>query len=141
MQPTMAAPQGLARLEALCESYLSYVERLVFPGGCFFASLLAEMDARPGPVRDVVMELERSWIGQLTQLIQDAQRRGELSDKVDPAQLAFEIDACLELSNYHYVLFGEQAIIERGRRAIQRALELSRPRRAPRRRQHSNTGI
>ena len=44
MSPALQAPAGLRRLEALCEAYISYVERLVLSGGCFFASLLAEMD-------------------------------------------------------------------------------------------------
>jgi hypothetical protein len=43
------APEGLERLEQLCDRYLSYVERGVFPGGCFFASTAAEWDTRPGP--------------------------------------------------------------------------------------------
>lgn len=43
------APEGLERLEQLCDRYLSHVERGVFPGGCFFASTAAEWDTRPGP--------------------------------------------------------------------------------------------
>lgn len=48
LQPGLAAPDGLARLESLCEAFLSYVERNVFPGGCFFAQLLREFDAQTG---------------------------------------------------------------------------------------------
>ncbi|MEF2162646.1 helix-turn-helix domain-containing protein, partial [Pseudomonas aeruginosa] len=36
--------EGRARLEALCERFLSHVDRKVFPGGCFFASAAAELD-------------------------------------------------------------------------------------------------
>ena len=36
--PAMQAPEGVKRLELLCERYLSYVKRGVFPGGCFFAA-------------------------------------------------------------------------------------------------------
>jgi Tetracyclin repressor-like, C-terminal domain len=42
-----AAP-GRARLLALCEGYLSYIHRRVFPGGCFFVAA-AELGAVPGP--------------------------------------------------------------------------------------------
>src|SRR5580700_3332008 len=34
--PALASGSGITRLYALCESFLSYVERAVFPGGCFF---------------------------------------------------------------------------------------------------------
>ncbi|MGH3341084.1 MAG: TetR family transcriptional regulator C-terminal domain-containing protein, partial [Propionibacteriaceae bacterium] len=36
--PALQTPEGIERLQALCVGYLSYVERGVFPGGCFFAS-------------------------------------------------------------------------------------------------------
>src|SRR5215813_5425076 len=35
--PGMAAPKG-EQLYAMCDAFLSHVEREVFPGGCFFAS-------------------------------------------------------------------------------------------------------
>ena len=50
IEPALAAGPASAALHALCESFLSYVERAVFPGGCFFASAMAEFDSKaPGP--------------------------------------------------------------------------------------------
>ena len=46
--PALAAPPGLAQLAAACEAFLSYVERRVFPGGCFFVATALEMGTRPG---------------------------------------------------------------------------------------------
>src|SRR5262245_35751389 len=37
-----AAPDGVARLIALTEGYLSYLQRAVFPGGCFFGAAVAD---------------------------------------------------------------------------------------------------
>jgi AcrR family transcriptional regulator len=45
--PAQAAGSGIRRLYALCEAFLSYLERAVFPGGCFFASAMAEFDGKP----------------------------------------------------------------------------------------------
>ncbi len=45
-----AAEPGRERLLALCEGYLSYVERRVFPGGCFFVAASAEVGAQEGCV-------------------------------------------------------------------------------------------
>lgn len=118
VRPALDAPAGLRRLRGLCDAYLSYVERAVFPGGCFFASLLAEMDARSGPVHDLVVAGERSWQEQLVELARDARRQRQLADDVDVAQLAFELQACLELSNYHFVLFGDRRVVDRGRKAV-----------------------
>src|ERR1700732_4196054 len=44
--PPLASASAITRLCALCESFLSYVERAVFPGGCFFASAVAEFDCK-----------------------------------------------------------------------------------------------
>ena len=51
-EPAALASSGLDRLRLLTDGYLSYLEAETFPGGCFFASTLAEMDTQPGPVRD-----------------------------------------------------------------------------------------
>jgi hypothetical protein len=50
---------GQQRLLALCEGYLSYVERRIFPGGCFFVATSAEMGARPGRVHDEVARVQQ----------------------------------------------------------------------------------
>src|SRR6202012_2692718 len=48
VQPALEASPGLGQLAAACEAVFSYVERRVFPGGCFFAATALEMGARPG---------------------------------------------------------------------------------------------
>jgi AcrR family transcriptional regulator len=104
LRPGLAAPEGLARAQALCEAYLSYIERGVFPGGCFFAQLLAEYDAQTGPVHDQVAEGQRGWLGLLEGRIRSAQQQEELDPAADSAQLAFELSAAVELANYWSVL-------------------------------------
>ncbi len=118
MQPTYEAPEGGPRLEALFASFFSYVERGVFPGGCFFAGLLADEDARSGPVHDAAEQVEREWIGGMVELVGDAQRLGHIADDVNVEQLAFELYAYLELANYHFVLFRDPAVLGRGRVAV-----------------------
>src|SRR2546422_4354158 len=36
LKPGLKAAVGLGRIWAMCNSYLSYLRRAVFPGGCFF---------------------------------------------------------------------------------------------------------
>lgn len=127
LQPGMAAPEGFARVESLCEAYLSYVERGVFPGGCFFAQLLAEFDAPAGPIHDEVLEIQRGWLGLLEDQIRTAQERGELDAAAVPGQLAFELFAPLELANYLSTLHRDPSIVERGRRAVEATLASAAP--------------
>src|SRR3954447_20025206 len=41
--PAEQASTPLAKIETLCEQFLSHVERRVFPGGCFFASAAPQL--------------------------------------------------------------------------------------------------
>src|SRR5262245_56890598 len=62
LQPGLRAPAGVARLKALADALLSHVERRVFPGGCFFSAVAAELDMRPGAPRDSVFEIINVWL-------------------------------------------------------------------------------
>ena len=110
--------EGRARLEALCERFLSHVDRKVFPGGCFFASAAAELDTRPGPVRDRIVAVYEQWIGLLEEAARTAQERGELDRSVDPAQLTFELNAMLAEANGVYLLSGDRRAFDMARRGI-----------------------
>ena len=127
LAPASTAPAGLARLEALCEAYLSYVERGVFPGGCFFAHLLAEFDAPDGPIHDEVAATQQGWLGLLAEHIAIAQRAGDLDPDLDRSQLAFELYAPLELANYLATLCREPSLTDRGRAAVRGTLAAASP--------------
>jgi AcrR family transcriptional regulator len=116
--PARAAPEGIARLEALCDRFLSHVGRRVFPGGCFFASVAAELDTRPGPVRDRVVAVAQDWMGLLVDAVRQAQRQGEIDPALEPEQLAFELDALLALGNTAFLLNGTEEPLERARRGL-----------------------
>jgi AcrR family transcriptional regulator len=118
IEPAMQRPEGLQRLEHLCERYLSYVERGVFPGGCFFASTAAELDTRGGPIRDRVRAVLAGWDELLQANLRAAQRDGDLAQDADIGQLIFEINALLHEANGHYLLFHETAALERAQTAI-----------------------
>jgi AcrR family transcriptional regulator len=116
--PALKLADGLKRLELLCERFLSYVERGVFPGGCFFVAAAAEWDARGGPVRDRVLAIFEGWNQLLEASVREAQRVGDLERDLDPGQLVFEINALLHEANADYLLFRDTAAIERAQRAI-----------------------
>lgn len=127
--PGLDAPEGLPRLESLCEAYLSYLERGVFPGGCLFAQLLAEFDARTGPLRDGVAAAHGEWLALLTGLAETARRQGELEGSSDPDQLAFDLYAAMELANYLSILHRDRSFIERGRKSVRGHIAGAKPKR------------
>jgi AcrR family transcriptional regulator len=123
--PARAATTPLAKIEVLCEEFLSHIERRVFPGGCFFASAAAEFDTHPGPVRERIAGFQRDWTEQLTQLVSEAQAAGQLRAE-DPNQLAFELNAHLLMANTAFLLYDTPQAIQMARTAIAARLALSR---------------
>lgn len=124
LRPALAAPQGVDRLLAACEAFLSHVERRVFPGGCFFAAAAAEVGTGDGPVRDAVAEQQRQWLDLLERLARAAQSRGDLDRDGDPAQLAFELNALLVAANTSFILQRDARALERARAAVRRRLAI-----------------
>ena len=125
VEPATFAPTGLERLHQFLENFLRHVEDNVFPGGCFFASVAAEMDTHPGPVRDHAVQLTVDWLQQLETAVRDAQAEGAIDSSEDAAQLAFELDAYLLLANAQFVVSRESAPMERARDAIERRLSVA----------------
>jgi AcrR family transcriptional regulator len=116
--PAIQAPEGVQRLELLCERFLSYVERGVFPGGCFFLATAAEWDTRGGPVRERVRTILDGWAQLVEANVREAQQQGDLQRDADPQQISFEINALLHEANGHYLLFRDSAALDRARTAI-----------------------
>jgi AcrR family transcriptional regulator len=123
LKPGLAAPPGIRRLVALSETFLSHVERRVFPGGCFFAAAAAELDSRSGPVRERIAAFQREWMGTLERLAAEARAAGELERSVDPKQIAFEVNAMLAAANAQFLLQGDAAVFDRARSGLIGILE------------------
>jgi AcrR family transcriptional regulator len=125
-KPGLAAPKGVARLQAVCEAFVSYVERRVFPGGCFFWAAASELGTRRGRVRDAVAENQVDWLALLERLAREAQELGELEPEVDARQLAFELNAVMVAANNTFILQGDPEILERGRAAVHDRIDRAR---------------
>ena len=124
--PAERAASPLAKLEVVCEQFLSHVERRVFPGGCFFASAAAEFDTHPGAVRERIAAFQHEWGDGLVRLVEGAQAAGELRPEEDAEQLAFELTAHLLMANTAFLLYNSPEAIDRGRAAVAARLALSR---------------
>lgn len=121
--PALEQPRGYPRLMAICDSWLSYVRRGVFPGGCFFAAASFEFDGRPGAIRDTVRRLMNDWIGALEKAIRMAQDEGHLDPDVNPADLAFELNSLFFGANFAFYLRDDEEAIDRAGRAVRARLE------------------
>ena len=93
-------PSGLRKLLAICAAWVSYLERRVFPGGCFFTAASAEFDDRPGRVRDAIAGLTSLWDRDLYRQTRAAIEAGDLPPDTDADQLVFELGGVIMALNH-----------------------------------------
>lgn len=132
--PALIVPAGVARLEALGESWFSYLESDVFEGGCLLCSASAEMDGRPGPARDAVAAVMQEWLQLLADSAAAGIGHGDVASGTMPDQVAFDLNSIGMAANWHHQLFGGQTAFTLARRAWADALARLRPEPSPRRR-------
>ncbi|MFY9488041.1 MAG: TetR/AcrR family transcriptional regulator [Solirubrobacterales bacterium] len=115
IMPAFKVPAGTERLRALALGFISYLEESVFEGGCFWSSVSAEFDNRPGAVRDKIDANVGDWVSVL-------QVEAKKAGFKDPDQTAFELHAIGQGANMQYQLFRNPAVYDRARQTISRIL-------------------
>jgi AcrR family transcriptional regulator len=124
VQPALAAPPGLAQLAAVCEAFFGYVQRRVFPGGCFFAATALEMGTRPGPVKERVAAIQSGFAALLRGFAAIALEQHELPAREDPDRLAFELHAILLAADAKSVLLDDPTVLDLARQIVHQRLGL-----------------
>jgi hypothetical protein len=125
--PALPSDEGLARLDAIGEAWCDYLGSDVFSGGCFLCAASAEMDGRPGPIRDAVQSVMREWIAVLRANIEAALAAGELRRDVNPAAMAFRLNALGMAANWQNQLLRDPSGIEHARAAWRAEVDRQRP--------------
>ena len=121
-EPAEKHRPGIRRLRAICDAWVSYLERRVFPGGCFFAATAPEFDDRGGPVRDRLVDQASRWRRVLGREIRTAIEDGDLPPNTDPRQLAMELNGVVLVLNHDLRLLQDAKAPDRARRAMRRIL-------------------
>lgn len=117
IEPARAEPRGAHRLVALLRNAMAYSRDRVFSGGCFFAATAADVDSKPGPVRDAVRAALTDWYRYLELQVEAAIAAGELHTDSASA-LAFELVSLTEHANARSLLLGSAEPYEVAGRAL-----------------------
>ncbi|WP_344058511.1 TetR/AcrR family transcriptional regulator [Microbacterium pumilum] len=121
--PARQEPRGVRRLATLLRRALDYSRERVFTGGCFFAATAADVDSKPGPVRDAVHGWLRDWYGYLEAQLRHAVAAGELAlDDEAIEQLAFELISLDNEANARSLIVGSDRPYRLAARAMRERL-------------------
>jgi AcrR family transcriptional regulator len=120
--PAMRAPRGVKRLRALFENWVGWPGAVSLPGGCPIDAASREYAHHPGPMRDAVLERQKSLDRELGRAVQLAIDTGELAPDTDPRQVAFELIATVLGCFRSELLFGAEEARVRARAAFERLL-------------------
>jgi hypothetical protein len=92
------------------------------PGGCVFVASIADLDDRPGPVRDRLAATQRDWLDTLTTAIRIGKEEGHFRANLDAKQLAHEILTQAYGSHLIARLLPEEKAYERLPKAVEHLL-------------------
>src|SRR5262249_29692800 len=101
IKPAFTAPRGEPRVRSLFENWWVWLRKGgLGPGGCFFVAASAELDDRPGPVRDRLVKLQQDWLDTLAQSVRIAIAEGHFRKDADPEQFAYEMYGILLVAHH-----------------------------------------
>lgn len=114
-------PRGLPRLKAIVQSWVKQSAQEASEG-CIWISGATEFDARPGPVRDTLVGMVRSWQAELSRAIVIAVQEGHLKANTDVEQLVFEIYGAVLVLHHDARLLQSLNAVDRALGSLDRLL-------------------
>jgi AcrR family transcriptional regulator len=100
VRPALRQPHGEPRLRALFERWLAWAKSQRTPGGCLFVAASVELDDRPGPVRDRLVELQREWLALMANVMKAGIADRKFRPDADPEQFGHDLYAIM--LGYHH---------------------------------------
>ena len=106
VRPALAAERGETRVRTLFEGWLDWASSSP-DGGCIFVAATAELDDRPGELRDALVRSETDWLELIASVAGAAAAEGHFSADLDTEQFAFEVHGVMLA--YHHARGGSCA--------------------------------
>jgi len=124
--PALRKPRGEPRIVELFERWVAWGDACSLDGGCIFVAASAELDDRPGPTRDSLVQIQRDLHATIAQAVRIAIDEHQFRSDVDPEQFAFDLYAIVLGYAHATRLMGDSTASRRVRTAFERLIESSR---------------
>lgn len=123
IRPALKAPRGLPRVQALFERWIDWVKARGKKAGCIFISAAAELDDKPGKLRDYLVETQRQWFATRVRVAETAVAEGHFKKNLDCEQFAHDLYGILMAFHYSARLMRDPRAEERARNAFRSLME------------------
>jgi AcrR family transcriptional regulator len=142
VQPALRQPRGEPRIRAFFENWLAWdtgeaapaagvLSRAkggtALPGGCVLIAAAVELDDRPGPQRDFLVQAQRDWFGTLARAARLAVEAGHFRADLDPEQFAFHLYGIVLAYHHAKRLLRDPRALDHARAAYERLIDSVRP--------------
>ena len=91
VKPAVREPRGEPRVRALFDRWLAWTKTNSGPGGCLFVAAAAELDDRPGSVRDRLVALQKGWLEMIAIVFRTGVTEGVFRPDLDPEEFAHDL--------------------------------------------------
>ena len=130
VRPAVREPRGEPRVTALFERWLAWTKSNSGPGGCLFVAAAAELDDRPGAVRERLVALQRGWLEMVGIVFKTGVAAGRFRSDLDPDEFAHDLYAIMLGFHHAARLMKDPRAEVRAHGAFERLLATARRRRA-----------
>jgi AcrR family transcriptional regulator len=122
--PALREPRGIPRIRALVERWRDWSnDDASMPGGCLLLQASVELDDRPGPAQDLVVDAMRQWNETLRRVAVGAIEEGQFRDDLDPALFAYQLQGIILASHQAERLLRMAGAAAKMRRAVDALFE------------------
>jgi len=119
--PALKVLRGLPRLRALFANWMKRSSTEI-ESGCIYISGASELDDRPGPVRDALVESVTIWQDAVYRAVVLAKSDGHLRVDADERQIAFEIHGLILALHYEARFLRVPGSIDRAKAGFEHIL-------------------
>jgi AcrR family transcriptional regulator len=126
LRPALTAQRGEPRVRALFDRWLDWARASSRAAGCIFVALAVELDDRPGPARDRLVQSQKDWLEFLATAFRIGIEEGHFAADADAEQFAHDLYGIMLAHHHASRLLDDPRAGRRAYRAFEALLETAR---------------
>ncbi|NML62697.1 TetR/AcrR family transcriptional regulator [Massilia sp. RP-1-19] len=120
--PALKEARGIARLKAMYTRWIKRVS-VEIASGCIYISGAVEYDDRPGPIREELVSMVRSWQGAMLRCVEQCIEVGDLKAGTDAQQMVYEMYGLILALHHDARFLRMPGSVDRARAGFERLIQ------------------